>query len=119
MRYLLALAYPLLPALYMGSIPDPKLAPIMAGLVFTSGVLVAWVHLRQTTGKGQLKVFFGTLLGIGVGVSAWAMGMLFLAFASDSGKYATEIGWMMLVFTVLMTLVPAPLLAYLVAKPRR
>lgn len=118
LRSLAGLAYLIVPALWMSSIPDSKLAPVLAAMVLVPGGLVAWLHWRQSDWKGQLRVFLGTILGVGVSISAWAMALLFLAFASDSGKYATQIGWLIFGVTVFFILVPTPLLAFL-AAPRR
>ncbi len=110
MRWLPVIFYCILgPSLVEAYCPDPQVGPPLKVLALLSAILVSIIHLRRQSGRGRLGVAVGTGLGLAAGGMLWALGLLAIAFLDSSGKHASlqtnlAIGW-----TVLMSLVSAPL----------
>lgn len=97
--FLAALYCPLIPLTLAGALPDLTMARIVGLATLLAGLVVARLHLRQSSGKGQLAILVGYLLAMLVAVGLWFMGLLSLAFLSDSGKHQEQITFAMWAFT--------------------
>jgi len=121
LRWLFALIYcPLVPFAMAGALGDPQWARLtgVAGLI--SGLVVSYVHLKQPSWKGRACVFGGYLVALGLGIALWFMGLLSMAFMSDSGQHKEQLVLAMQAFTGALALFMPPIgagVGALIARP--
>lgn len=123
LRWLVALIYcPLVPLALAGALGDPQWARLTGVASLISGLVVCSFHLKQPSWKGRAGVFVGYLFGSGLAISMWFMGLLSMAFLSDSGQHKSQLLLAMQVFTVALALFVPPMgagLGALIARPRQ
>ena len=109
-RWIMTIFYVLIgPSLITANCPDKELAGTLSVISVLAGLMVARIHWRQTTTGGRVSVAVGTGFACLVGAGFWAVGLLALAFAGDSGENGEILGKLMIGITYAILLIAPPL----------
>jgi hypothetical protein len=97
------------PSLITANCPYKEPAVTLSLVSVLAGLMVALIHWRQPTTGGRVSVAVGTGLACLLGAGFWAVGLLALAFAGDSGDHAETLGKLMIGMTYAVLLIAPPL----------
>ena len=116
LRWILLLLYiPVAPLLLAKTCPDLKLSYWLAATALSSGSLVAAIHWRQPSWRAQLGILAGYFVSNLLGLGFWGVGLLLIAFASESSKNGSLALNLSIGYTLLIVLV-APVAGTLFAN---